>query len=171
MILISALVVVFAGISSYFFVHLNHYFDFLVQTQAKPWENIPDFKLEDLDDVIKDAAPRLAATADLFRSQVDSLEKAIKKNADKLPLLSTINFEAFRERMNERKKKLNNFIDTFKPKMQKYADLTVELFKNGKTSDKYFNEGLAKAAPSVKASADALSQALDAIKGAAKISN
>ena len=168
MIVISALLVVFASIFllSLCFFKFKHYFYFLVQSEAK---QIPlDVKLEDFDDTIKANAPRLIALADLFRSQVNHLEKEIAANSDKLPFLSTLDFDAYRERMNERKKKLNNFIDTFKPKFEKNVDLTVELLKNGKTSDKAFNDGLVKAASSVKSIGDGLAELMNAVKAAAK---
>jgi uncharacterized protein (DUF2164 family) len=70
--------------------------------------------------------------------------------------------------MNERKKKLNDFLDQFKPEFQKNIDLTVELLRSGKTSNKYYNQGLLDAANAAKSVGDAVAEAVNAIKGAAK---
>jgi hypothetical protein len=70
--------------------------------------------------------------------------------------------------MNERKKKLNDFLDQFKPEFQKNVDLAVELLRSGKTSDKFYNQGLLDVANAAKSVGDAVAEAVNAVKGAAK---
>jgi hypothetical protein len=70
--------------------------------------------------------------------------------------------------MNERKKKLNDFLDQFKPEFQKNVDLAVELLRSGKTSDKFYNQGLLNVANAAKSVGDAVAEAVNAVKGAAK---
>ena len=111
------------------------------------------------------AIERGAAVVELLYSQAESLSKEIKKNKDKLPsAFSLFDFDSFKQRMNERKQKLSDYLETFKPRFEKNVNLAVEFLQNTKSSDKYVDKARAEAVDSVKALGEAVSGAVDGIK-------
>jgi hypothetical protein len=137
----------------------------LVQYEASPLNKISNLKIDDVDGIMENVIEQGAAVAELVYKQAESLSNQIKKNANRLPApFALFDFDGFKRRMEDRKQRLSNYLETFKPKFQKNLDLTIEFLKSAKSSNKDVDQARLDAVDSVKSLGEAVSGAVDGLK-------
>ncbi len=126
---------------------------------------LSNLKIDDVDGIMENVIEQGAAVAELVYKQAESLSKQIKKNANRLPApFALFDFDGFKRRMEDRKQRLSNYLETFKPKFQKNVDLTIEFLKSAKSSNKDVDQARLDAVESVKSLGEAFSGAVDGLK-------